>query len=230
MCFSGRWGPSRFSKLNGSPGPQRRRASPFEGKRDALTEQRLYHLPLVLGDLTLRRLCKGDAADVLAYRGDPAVARQQYWEPLTLDGVLALLATQPLIEPGMIGMPLILAAEYEGKVVGDFSLTINVPEHSQGEVGFNFNQAYTGRGLATRGLALALGFGFEQLGLHRITAAAFTENERAWRLMERVEMRREAHFLHDGFVRGRWVDVFGYAMLADEWSARHADLLPVVRP
>src|SRR4051794_8606305 len=130
----------------------------------------------------------------------------------------------------MYGVPLVLAAEYDGKVVGDFSLNVNIPEHLQGEVGFNFNQAYTGRGLATRGLAAALGFAFVQLGLHRITAAAFTENERAWRLMERVGMRREAYFVHDGFVRGRWVDVFGYAMLADEWSIRHAELMLAVSP
>jgi RimJ/RimL family protein N-acetyltransferase len=194
-----------------------------------LAEQRRYRLPLVLGDLILRRLGRGDAADVLEYRGDPAVARQQYWEPFTQDRVLMLLAEQAQIQPGMVGVPLILAAEYQGKVVGDFALTVNVPEHSQGEVGFNFNQEYTGRGLATRGLAAALGFGFEQIGLHRITAAAFTENERAWRLMERVGMRREAHFVQNGFVRGRWVDVYGYAMLADEWAARHPDLIPVVR-
>ena len=194
-----------------------------------MAERRQYRLPLVLGDLSLRRLRREDAADVLAYRGDPAVARQQYWEPLTPDAVLTLLADQAHIQPRMFGVPLILAAEYEDKVVGDFALTVNIPEHSQGEVGFNFNQGYTGRGLATRGLAAALGFGFEQLGLHRITAAAFTENERAWRLMERVGMRREAHFVHDGFVRGRWVDVFGYAMLADEWAARHPDLVPVLR-
>ena len=195
-----------------------------------MAEQRRYRLPLVLGDLTLRRLRRADAADVLAYRGDPAVARQQYWEPLAPDAVLALLDEQAHTRPGMFGVPLLLAAEYGGKVVGDFALTVTAPEHSQGEVGFNFNQGYTGRGLATRGLAAALGFGFEQLGLHRITAAAFTENERAWRLMERVGMRREAHFVHDGFVRGRWVDVFGYAMLADEWTARYPDLEIVVSP
>jgi RimJ/RimL family protein N-acetyltransferase len=199
-------------------------------RRVVLTQQRRYRLPLALGDLTLRRLRHADAADVLAYRGDPAVAQQQYWEPFTPDMVLKLLADQAHIEPGMYGVSLMLAAEYEGKVVGDFSLTVNIPEHAQGEVGFNFNQRYTGRGLATRGLAAVLGFGFVQLALHRITAAAFTENERAWRLMERVGMRREAHFVHDGFVRGRWVDVFGYAMLADEWAARHPDLSTVVCP
>jgi RimJ/RimL family protein N-acetyltransferase len=195
-----------------------------------LAEQRRYRLPLLLGDLTLRRLRREDTSDLLAFLGDPGIARQQYWEPYTLDRVLTLLADQAHIQPGMYGVPLVLAAEYEGKVVGDFSLTVNIPEHYQGEVGFNFNQGYTGRGLATRGLVAVLGFGFEQLGLHRITAAAFTENERAWRLMERVGMRREAHFIHDGFVRGRWVDVFGYAMLADEWTARYPDLKVVVSP
>jgi len=185
---------------------------------------------LTLGDLTVRRLHRGDAADVLAYRSDPAVAGQQYWEPFTAEQVAALVADQAHVQPGMYGVPLILAADYGGKVVGDFPLTINVPEHAQGEVGFSFHQGYTGRGLATRALAAVLGFGFVQLGLHRITAATFTDNERAWRLMERVGMRREAHFVHDGFVRGRWVDVFAYGMLEDEWRARHPDLLAAVSP
>jgi RimJ/RimL family protein N-acetyltransferase len=193
-----------------------------------MADQKKYRLPLALGDLTLRRFDRDDAADVLAYRSDPAVARHQYWEPFDAGGVATLLADQAYVEPGMFGVPLILAAEYEGKVVGDLPLTVNVPEHAQGEVGFSFNQAYTGRGLASRALAGVLGFGFVQLGLHRITAATFTDNERAWRLMERVGMRREAHFVHDGFVRGRWVDVFAYGMLEDEWRARHPDLLAAV--
>jgi hypothetical protein len=70
-----------------------------------LTEQRKYRLPLELGDLTLRRLCRADAADVLAYRSDPAVAGRQYWEPYTPEGVAALLANQSHVQPGMIGAP-----------------------------------------------------------------------------------------------------------------------------
>jgi RimJ/RimL family protein N-acetyltransferase len=189
---------------------------------------RKYRLPLRPGDITIRRLRFDDAGDVLAYRSDPAVSRQQYWEPFTADQVLELIAEQRYIGPGTHGGPLILAAEYERKVIGDFVLTVNIPEHSQAEVGFSFHQGYTGRGLATRVLAAVLGFGFVQLGIHRITAATFTDNERAWKLMERVGMRREGHFIHDGFVRGRWVDVYAYGMLAVEWPLRHPDLVSAV--
>jgi RimJ/RimL family protein N-acetyltransferase len=191
---------------------------------------RKFRLPLALDDLTIRRVRRGDAADLLEYRSDPEVARQQYWEPFTAEQVARLLQEQAHVRPGDLGVPLVLAVEYGTKVVGDFMLTINIPEHSQGEVGFSFNQRYTGRGLATRALAAVLGVGFLQLGLHRITAATFTENERASRLMERVGMRREAHFVHDGFVRGRWVDVYGYGMLAEEWRGRHTELVVAVSP
>jgi RimJ/RimL family protein N-acetyltransferase len=194
-----------------------------------MAEQRQYRLPLMLGDICLRRLQRTDAADILEYRSDLAVARWQYWEPLDGESVAVLLENQAHIQPGMIGVPLILAVEYERKIVGDFGLTINVPEHLQGEASFNFHPSYTGRGLATRALPVVLGFGFLQLGLHRITAATFTDNERAWRLLERVGMRREAHFIHDGFVRGRWVDVYGYGMLADEWQARYPELEAVAK-
>jgi RimJ/RimL family protein N-acetyltransferase len=196
----------------------------------AKASEKTYRLPLVLGDLTLRRLAKDDAADVLAYRSDPEVARYQYWEPYDGLQVANLIADQGYVKPGMYGVPLILAVEFEGKVVGDFPLTVNVPEHLQGEVGFSFHPGYTGRGLATRALAGVLGFGFVQLGLHRITAATSTENERAWRLLERVGMRREAHFLHDAFTRGRWVDVYAYGMLEDEWRGRYPELIAAVSP
>jgi len=195
-----------------------------------VSNSRTYRLPLTVGDLTLRRVRREDAADVLAYRSDPAVARQQYWEPFNLEQVQTLIANQAHVKPGMFGVALVFAVEYEGKVVGDVPLTINVPEHKQGEVGFSFHPGCTGRGLATRAVAAVLGFGFVQLGLHRITAATFTDNERAWRLMERVGMRREAHFVHDGFVRGRWVDVYAYGMLEEEWRARHPELVAAVSP
>jgi RimJ/RimL family protein N-acetyltransferase len=36
-------------------------------------------------------------------------------------------------------------------------------------------------------------------------------------VMEKLGMRREAHFRHDVLVRGAWRDSYLYAILADEW-------------
>jgi RimJ/RimL family protein N-acetyltransferase len=59
---------------------------------------------------------------------------------------------------------------------------------------------------------------FEDLGLRRVTANTFADNEPSWRLMERVGMRRELHTVRESLHRsGEWLDGLGYALLADEW-------------
>jgi RimJ/RimL family protein N-acetyltransferase len=45
-----------------------------------------------------------------------------------------------------------------------------------------------------------------------------TERLISWRLMERLGMRREAHFRQSHQVRGEWDDESVYALLAEEWS------------
>src|SRR5436190_1745732 len=62
---------------------------------------------------------------------------------------------------------------------------------------------------------------FEQLGLRRVVAGCFADNEASWRLAERVGMRRESHKVRDSLHRERgWLDGFEYALLAEEWAAR----------
>ncbi len=50
-------------------------------------------------------------------------------------------------------------------------------------------------------------------------------NQRSWKLMERVGMRKEAHF-REGHVPaepgGPWIDTVRYAVLASEWPAQQA--------
>ena len=59
--------------------------------------------------------------------------------------------------------------------------------------------------------------GFEDLGLRRIIAQCDPRNESSWRLMERLGMRREAHFRECEIFKGEWSDLFVYAMLAEEF-------------
>lgn len=59
-------------------------------------------------------------------------------------------------------------------------------------------------------------FAFQTLDLHRIYAGTDTRNERCWRLLERVGMRREAHFRHEYCIGGEWIDSYVYATLEGE--------------
>lgn len=177
-------------------------------------------LPIDLGDLLLRRLRQTDFADMLAYYSHPDVARYCEWNPMSDGEVAAILDAQTNVMPGEVGVPLQIGVELttDQRLVGDCSLTVYFPEHRQAEVGFCFHPEYQGRGFASRSLHAVLGFAFETLQMHRIEARCDVRNERSWRLLERVGMRREGHLQQCAFLKGEWIDDYVYAMLASEWS------------
>jgi len=78
---------------------------------------------------------------------------------------------------------------------------------------------HRGHGYATEAAAAMLGLGFEGLGLHRIVGRLDARNDASARVLERLGMRREAHFVENEFVKGEWCDELVYAMLASEWQA-----------
>ena len=89
------------------------------------------------------------------------------------------------------------------------------------EIGWVFNRAYHGRGYATEAAVALLEYGFEALQLHRIIATCQPENVASDRVMEKLGMRREAHFRK--CIRGPddlWWDEYFYALLEEEWFSR----------
>jgi [ribosomal protein S5]-alanine N-acetyltransferase len=86
------------------------------------------------------------------------------------------------------------------------------------EIGWVFHKTHHGKGYATEAALALLEYGFESLGLHRVISTCQPENVASYRVMEKLGMRREAHFrkcLHRG--GDTWWDEYFYAMLAEEW-------------
>ena len=117
----------------------------------------------------------------------------------------------------------------DGEVVGDLMVRIGdawsqveVADRARGvqaELGWTLDPAHGGQGYATEAVGELLRICFEDLGLRRVTAECFAANVASWRLMERVGMRRELHSVGDSLHRsGEWLDGYGYALLAEEWS------------
>ena len=123
-----------------------------------------------------------------------------------------------------------LVIEHGDVVIGDLMLAIEdawaqaeVAARAravQAELGWVLDPAFAGHGYATEAVEGLLRLCFEGLGLRRVTANCFAENEASWRLMERVGMRRELHTVKESLHRsGAWLDGLGYALLAEEWRA-----------
>ncbi|MFF5054213.1 GNAT family N-acetyltransferase [Micromonospora sp. NPDC000663] len=77
------------------------------------------------------------------------------------------------------------------------------------------------RGLGTEAVRLIVGYGFERLGLHRISLGVFAFNPRARRAYEKagfvVEGVRRDVLLYGGV----WVDDIVMSILASEWERHH---------
>jgi RimJ/RimL family protein N-acetyltransferase len=65
-----------------------------------------------------------------------------------------------------------------------------------------------------------LGYLFGELHLHRVSAICDAENLASARLLERVGMRREGHFIENIWFKGAWGSEYSYAILQSEWSER----------
>ena len=183
--------------------------------------------PIRTERLLLRPYAPGDADALYAYQRLPEVHRYLYTQPRTRSEVGALVAERAargaITE---VGAPLTLVAELAqtGELVGDCMLFWHSEEHKQGEVGYVFNPAYHGRGLATEAATALLWLGFAGLRLHRIVARCDARNTASARVMERAGMRREAHLVQNEFVKGEWTDELIYAILRTEWEARQGSL------
>jgi len=98
---------------------------------------------------------------------------------------------------------------------------LEVADHARGrqaELGWVLSPAYTGHGYATEAVRELIRYCFQDLGVRRVTANCFRDNDTSQRLMERIGMRLELHAVRESLHRsGRWLDTLGYAVLDEEW-------------
>lgn len=181
--------------------------------------------PIRTGRLVLRPFEPGDLDDFHAYRSRPDVNRYLYGECVTREESAELLVT--LVSDNELtgeGQRLALAIHLPeaGKVIGSAVLKWLSEKDRQGEIGYSLNPEFGGHGYATEAARTMLKLGFEDLGLHRIIAQCDPRNEPSWRLMERLGMRREAHFRQNEIFKGEWGGLFVYAILEEEYEPARA--------
>jgi len=176
--------------------------------------------PLQTPRLTLREFRDADLDDIHAYASMPEVSRFMAWGPNTpedsrafLDRALGQQSDWPRRHVG-------LAIERDARVIGSIRLDLQGDENSEADLGYTLAQDQWRQGLATEAAMAVLEVAFGKLGLHRVWATCDVENVGSFGVMEKLGMRREAHFRQDKLIRGAWRDSFLYAILAEEWDGR----------
>lgn len=172
--------------------------------------------------LVLRPATTADTEATWSFRRLDAVSRWLTRAPATFAEHKAQFE-----EPRSLAKTLIV--EHDGEVVGDLMVSIGnawaQAEVSDGavgvqaELGWVISPDHAGQGFGTEAARELVRICFEDLGLRRVTAECFVDNEASWRLMETVGFRREAHTVRDALHRsGRWLDGYAYGLLAEEWQ------------
>jgi RimJ/RimL family protein N-acetyltransferase len=174
--------------------------------------------PILTKQLLLRPLHADDTAALHAYRSREDVCRFLLHEPQTREQVAARATSSrsELTDEGQV-LSLAVVERATGALVGDVVLIWLSQEHRAGEIGYVLNPDHAGNGYATEAGAALLRLGFDGLGLHRIVGRLDARNVASARVLEKLHLRREAHFVENEFIKGEWTDELVYAALASEW-------------
>jgi RimJ/RimL family protein N-acetyltransferase len=170
--------------------------------------------------LLLRPFTPADFSALYAYQSRADVTRYLLWDARTDDQVREALdrkiAATVIVSEGDF---LALAVELKetGAVIGDLTLELFSWEHACGELGYIINPDHHGHGYATEGGRAMLSIAFDELGLHRVIGRLEPRNAASARVLQRLGMRREAHFVENEYVNGEWQSQAVYAILDREW-------------
>ena len=172
--------------------------------------------------LVLRRFEDSDLAEFLAYRNDPEVSLYQSWDCTSEAEGRAFVAEQKPVGTPVTGQwfQLAIAERATGALAGDCGIEIARDDPLRGEIGFTLGRAHQGKGIASEAIATLIDWAVLDLGLHRIVATVDPANAQSIALLERLGLRREAHYVRNIWFKGRWDDEYLYAVLRDEWLAR----------
>lgn len=112
---------------------------------------------------------------------------------------------------------------------GEFAGEVNVNSihrgaHQSAYVGYWIDERFAGQGYMPEAVVAAMKFSFEELLLHRLQISVIPRNLSSRRVMEKLELRDEGIAERYLEINGIWEDHIRYAITAEEWDRRGAEL------
>lgn len=184
--------------------------------------EKLYPIYAETNRLVLRHFCLQDIRNFYEYRANPAVAMYQSWENYTYADAETFVRNQIDHMPNRPGtwFQFAIASASSNELLGDCALHTPSAEPRIVEIGFTLAPEHQGKGYVNEAVSALLDYIFHTLGKHKVIAFSDVRNEKSIRVLERLGMRREGHFLQNYMAKGQWVDEYQYSLLQSEWMQR----------
>ncbi len=172
--------------------------------------------------LELRPLVETDVDDLWPVVSNPIVPQMMSWAAhKTREETDEWVLRQA--EARARGTGLVWGIAKDGRVVGTIGLS-GIAWHERAlrvdraELGYWIAPALWGQGYATEAARAVVAFGFDDLGLHKITTRCFAENAASRRVIEKCGFRFVGRLEEDVWRDGAWHAQLLYEIAITEWS------------
>jgi [ribosomal protein S5]-alanine N-acetyltransferase len=176
-----------------------------------------YPLALAGQLVLLRDFTQEDVDDALAITGDDRVTRWLSFDSRDRAGTESMIAgaidaahvaprTEHYLAVALPGEP--------HQVIGFARLALGGAKAAK--LGYAVNADHQGHGYATDAARTLIAYGFDQLGLHRITAAVGPDNAASIAVLKRLGFTHEGRLRDHVFTNGAWRDSLLFSLLSHE--------------
>jgi ribosomal-protein-alanine N-acetyltransferase len=184
----------------------------------------LAELPLVIetARLRLRPMTLADVDDLFVHTADPELPKMMSWSAHT-DRRQTHDFVQRHIDELAAGTCIAWTIEHAGRASGCISFDAIMWQFrawriDRAELGYWLAPPLWGKGLMSEAALSATKWGFETLGLHKITIGCVEGNVASQKIIERLGFRFLAIHEEDFWRDGRWQAHRRYEMTVGEWG------------
>jgi RimJ/RimL family protein N-acetyltransferase len=165
--------------------------------------------------VTLREFRSDDAAASLSIVGDDQVTQWLSFDSRDLVAAQAMIdgvVTRAQDEPRTEYYLALIAAE---ELIGFARLGLSGVKAAK--LGYAVRADRWGKGYATDAARQMIAFAFNELGLHRVSAAIGPDNAASIAVVRKLGMQPEGRLRDHVYTNGAWRDSLLYSILAHEW-------------
>lgn len=174
--------------------------------------------------LRLRPVTEQDAKPLFGIFGSEQVMRYYGRHPM-----IELMEAEEMIERFRLlylelrGIRWGIEMKQEQRLIGTVGFHSWVHGFQRAELGYELETTAQGQGYATEALEAAISYGFGPMGLNRISALVYPDNDASARLLQRMGFRLEGLLEQYALFCERYEDLHMFGLVKQRWMAKCED-------